>query len=70
MENRGDWEQILLAGLPLEERVHVVEVIRRTNASKLSKLRERGVEEDRREAELRRYGGQRANRADDDVEVA
>ena len=69
MEMRDDWEQILLAGLPVEEREHVEDVIRRTNASKLSKLREQGAEDDRREAALRRYGSQRAN-SDDDIEVA
>jgi hypothetical protein len=49
MEHRRDWEQILLAGLTGSEREHVKEVIRRTDALQLRKLRERSAEDDHRE---------------------
>ncbi len=41
MEHRHDLEEILLSGLPDEERRHVVEVINRDDESKLQELRAR-----------------------------
>ncbi len=41
MEHRHDLEEILLSGLPEDERKHVVETIRRVDQSKLEELRAR-----------------------------
>ena len=41
MEHRHDLEEILLSGLPDDERRHVVEVISKEDESKLQELRSR-----------------------------
>jgi hypothetical protein len=45
MEHRNDLAEILLSGLPDDERNHVVEVINQADAEKLRRKREQGAAE-------------------------
>ena len=51
MEHRTDLEEILLSGLPEDERDHVVKAIREASATKLARLRANCERDLRREAQ-------------------